>query len=123
MANNIFINFSNHPHDKWTKEQLVASHVYGKIIDIPFPSVDPLFTEKEVSELSIRYANEIMSYSPSAVMCQGEFTLAYGIINYLLKNNIHVLAACSERVTFEKNDIKVSQFKFIKYREYIEISP
>ena len=53
-----------------------------------------------------------MSYHPKAVLCQGEFTLAFQLINMLLENEIVVLAACSERIVKEDGARKESYFTF-----------
>ena len=37
MVEKIFINFSNHPSDRWDDKQKKASEQYGRIKDIPFP--------------------------------------------------------------------------------------
>jgi hypothetical protein len=120
----IFINFSNHPSDKWSEEQLAAAQVYGDVVDIPFPNIEPAATETDIANLGNDYIQKILEMSPSAVMCQGEFTFSYYVISGLLRNNINVLSACSKRIVQEMHDgtdtvKKVSQFKFVGFRRYI----
>ncbi|MGN0442332.1 MAG: hypothetical protein ACI4FO_06480 [Acutalibacteraceae bacterium] len=120
-----FINFSNHTADNWSVEQKQAALEYGSIVDIPFPNVDPYATEYEISELADDYYEKIISMNPDCVMCSGEFTLTFAIINRLLKSGVRVVAACSERVAAEKTDengstYKESVFRFVKFREFKE---
>ncbi len=118
MQENIFINLSNHPSINWDKDQINASQIYGKIIDMPFPAIDPNIDENEIDKITDEYLGKIISLKPQAVMCQGEFTFSYSLIKKLLLNNIMVLAACSERVSTEENGTRVSYFKFVRFRRY-----
>ncbi len=46
----IFLNHTNHPSDKWSKEQIAAAEKFGEITDLPFPSIPPEFDKDEVDE-------------------------------------------------------------------------
>lgn len=118
-----FVNFSNHASDHWSKKQILEAEKWGDIMDIPFPNVEPKASKEEVMALAQGCVEEIMTYQPSAVMCQGEFTLAYMVISLLKQRNVTVVAACSQRVTTETyiNDHetqKCTVFEFVKFREY-----
>ena len=113
-----FVNFSNHPSDLWTLEQLQAAKVYGDVVDVPFPQVDPTLSSEEIKAMADRYVSDILEYRPAAVMCQGEFTLCYAVIERLKKNGITVLAACSERITRTEGNVKTTIFEFKGFREY-----
>lgn len=114
----IFINFTNHPSEKWSLEQLNAAHEYGDVIDIPFPNVSASASEIDINGLCEKLFNEIKLHEPSIVLCQGEFTLAFKMINRLLDEGIPVVAACSERRVVEKGNKKESIFNFTKFRLY-----
>ena len=121
MTSNIFINFTNHPSEKWSKEQWDASLKYGSILDLPFPVVSPLASKEEVEQMAEGYVDQIMKHSPSAVLCQGEFSLSYSVITKLKAHGILVLAACSERNVQKDPDDpnkKTVTFKFVQFREY-----
>lgn len=64
------------------------------------------------------YYNKIIVYHPCAVMCQGEFTLCFQVVELLKQAGIPVLAACSERRVTEKDGKKIVEFEFQQYREY-----
>ena len=119
----VFLNCTNHTSNFWNEEQKKEALKYGKIVDYPFPSVDAGMTEGEIVTLAQKAAKEIVKINPAAVLCQGEFTLTYQLINMLKKEGIVVLAACSERKTVERviedgMAEKISMFKFVKYRKY-----
>lgn len=116
---NFFVNFTNHNSDFWEEKQRKAAEVFGEIVDIPFPNVNPNDTELKIEELGKEYFYKIMAYSPNAVLCQGEFTLAFNVVQRLKEHNIKVVAACSKRMVVEKDGIKTSIFEFTKFRDYV----
>lgn len=123
--NNIFVNFSNHPSKNWSNEQISAAKRIvsgGSIVDIAFPQVSGDADESEISRTADKYAKEIISLNPSAVMCQGEFGICLEVVTTLKNNGIKVLYSCSERKTLEtvidNRTEKTSVFKFVRFREY-----
>lgn len=123
--NNIFVNFSNHPSENWSNEQINAAKRIvsgGSIVDIAFPQVSGDADESEISRTADKYAKEIISLNPSAVMCQGEFGICLEVVTTLKNNGIKVLYSCSERKTVEtvidNRTEKTSVFKFVRFREY-----
>lgn len=118
MKERLFINFTNHAHEKWGKKQMDAAEKYGKVVSIPFPSVPSEYTEQDIKCLAERSVTEILKYEPAAVLCQGEFTLTYHVVKLLKEYGIRVMAACSDRIVIEKNGMKLSKFDFVQFREY-----
>lgn len=123
--NNIFVNFSNHPSENWSNEQINAAKRIvsgGSIVDIAFPQVSGDADESEISRTADKYAKEIIFLNPSAVMCQGEFGICLEVVTTLKNNGIKVLYSCSERKTVEtvidNRTEKTSVFKFVRFREY-----
>ena len=119
----IFINHTNHHSNTWKDEQRAAAEKYGKIIDIPFPIVNPHYDEVAIIQLADEKAATIIAANPTAVLCQGDFSYTYAMINRLKREGITVLAATSERQVKEKINSdgtieKLSTFKFVKFREY-----
>ena len=120
----VFVNFSNHSSDKWSEEQLNAAEalVAGKVVDVLFPSVDATKDEDYIERTAVKYVEKICSYVPDVVMCQGEFGLTYMVVKLLKEKNICVVYSCSKRITVEKRigdeTVKISKFKFIKFRKY-----
>lgn len=119
----VFINLSNHPSAGWSEEQREAAREYGEILDMAFPNVPPTWTASRVQLKAEEICGEILKHHVGAVMCQGEFTLAYAVIQKLKSENIKVIAACSERCVEEhvKEDgsiVKTAEFCFCGFREY-----
>ena len=119
----MFINLSNHLSEKWSMEQLEAAKVYGEIVDIGFPVVDPKGGSDYIDELVDEYYSKIMEYGRPAVMLQGEFTFTYRMVRKLKEVGITVVASCSERHSEEvlKENGQVernSVFEFVRFREY-----
>lgn len=119
----MFLNCSNHISARWSQEQKLMAEKWGEIVDYEFPSVSVDANEDDVQDMAEQIAKEIINMQPDAVMCQGEFTLTYSLVNILKKQGIIVLAACSERKTVEKtlsngDTEKISVFEFKRFREY-----
>lgn len=114
-----FINFTNHPSSLWDETQRQAAEAFGTIIDLPFPAVTPDLSSNEITELGDTVIKNILHYDPAAVLCQGEFTLAFYVASQLKKQGISVLAACSERNTVTVGNEKRSIFTFVQFREYV----
>ena len=120
-----FVNFSNHDSSKWAASQIEAAKEYGDIINIPFPSVNPIATKEDVSELAEKSVEEILAASPSIVMVQGESTLVYAVVQRLQAEGIHCCAACTRRRTEEELQqlsaaglTREGMFAFMGFREY-----
>lgn len=97
----MFINFTNHPSTQWSAEQKAAAQVYGKVIDLAFPAIDPATNEAVLDSLAAVYADHILHLSPDAVLCQGECTFVYRVVQRLEAAGIPTLAACSRRKSQE----------------------
>lgn len=118
----MFVNLSNHSSNNWSSKQIEEAKRYGDIFDISFPVVNPNCSKEDIANLALTYLDKILALKPNCVMCQGEFCFTYEMINLLKKENINVVAACSERKTIErlvdnKNE-KISVFEFVQFREY-----
>ncbi len=98
----MFINLSNHPSAHWSEKQCQAAKQWGEIIDYPFPQVAPDATWEDIQKKAEKIVTEVCDLAkeqPSAVMCQGEFTLTYALVRRFKEKHVTVLSACSERVT------------------------
>lgn len=120
----MLINCTNHPYEIWTDTQKKAAEIYGEVLDLPFPHIEPEFTDQDLRKLTDDFINKIKEYSPSAVMVAGEFTFAFMLVDKLLRDNVKVICSCSRRMTIEikKDDgtnEKKSIFQFERFREYV----
>jgi len=119
----MFINFTNHPSSNWSQAQLSAAQNYGEIIDIPFPTVDPNKDENYINSLADSFVAEMIRHIPTAVLCQGEMTLAFAVARKLSALGIAIFAASSQRIVREAigekgETVKRSEYSFVKFRKY-----
>lgn len=117
----IFLNLSNHPSSLWGQAQLQAAAAYGRIEDMPFPSISPEMTTEKVRELAEEYLAKIMKYSDGAevtVHIMGELTFCFILVRKLQEHGIVCVASCAERIVREENGEKISRFDFVSFRNY-----
>lgn len=118
----MFINYTNHPSEKWSFKQLEAAQRYGEINDIPFPVVNTEMSKEELIKIAGNELIKIIIKKPDCVLCQGEAVLSYYLVSMLKENGMKVVAACSRRNVNERNEngkiIKNIEFEFIQFREY-----
>jgi len=117
----MLLNLSNHSSSTWLSSQLErATQEFGKVIDMPFPSINPEWDFPLVSKLAVNYFEKIiqMAPRPNAVHIMGELTFTFNLVSLLKASNIICIASTTNRVVFEKNGQKLSKFEFIRFREY-----
>lgn len=119
----LFINLTNHPSEKWSEHQRSAAEMYGNILDMPFPDISPMADALETDRIAEELVESIIDRSPNAVLCQGEMTVCFRVVNKLKAAGITVLCATTERrVIMEETEcgqsIKKTVFSFVRFREY-----
>lgn len=116
----MFINLTNHPSSGWSQEQLNAALQYGEIVDISFPIIEPFFTKAEVDELSNVTVETIKGLDECPVVhVMGEMTFTYAVVERLKTQGITCVASTTERlVKMMPDGKKISEFKFVQFREY-----
>ena len=75
------------------------------------------------ARLADETAERILAQRPAAVLCQGEFTLAFAVTERLKAKGVTVLAASSDRALVTEEDEnggtrKVTVFRFVRFRKY-----
>lgn len=115
----MFINLSNHPSEGWSEEQLAAAQQYGEIVDIHFPNIEPAFTSSMVSSLADITVDTIIALGKDIVVhIMGEMTFTYAVVSRLKALGIKCLASTTERIVTEQDGKKISEFRFVQFREY-----
>jgi hypothetical protein len=122
----MLINLSNHPSSLWSARQTdCATSIYGDIIDLPFPAVNPEGDEEYIAKLVKKYwqkieglAGQARNDGSVAVHIMGELTFTFAMVKALQAKEIRCVASTTERVAKEVNGVKTSEFKFVMFREY-----
>lgn len=121
----MFVNFTNHPSAKWEAAQREAATYHGSsgIVDRPFPNVSPTATSRDIYLQAKSIAMAILIDLPydeeNTVLCQGEMTLAFAVVQELKAAKIKCVAATTERVVTEgESGVKQATFKFVQFREF-----
>ena len=85
----MLVNLTNHPSSKWSDEQRKASEIYGDIIDIPFPVIDPVFDDGYFDTIADEYVGKVVELSGDlVVLVQGEYVLTFKLVEMLKKRGI-----------------------------------
>lgn len=124
----MFINLSNHPSKTWTEEQVQAASVWGEILDIEFPDIDPTADEDEIMVLAESYFNRILQINSQVgeilvVHLMGELTFCFALLSKLQQKGIKCVASTSRRETQDNLDgSKTIRFRFVRFREFLNSS-
>ena len=124
----MLINLTNHNHkDKkypWSESQISeAKRLYGSILDLTFPAINPNWRKEEVTELAKQYLEQCISLNKGeqnlTIHVMGEMTFTHTFILLAKEIGISCVASTTDRlVTHEDKNIKTAIFQFVKFREY-----
>ncbi len=121
----MFLNITNHPSGTWSSSQVSAAEkIGGEIVDLAFPDVPPDALAQDVLLFGQRLISETVTKKPSAVLVQGEFTLAFLVVRELQSLGFTCYAATTRRLSESKRlegsaTRVVSQFEFVQFRRYV----
>lgn len=116
----MFINLTNHPSSGWSEVQLKAAQEYGEVVDFSFPPIEPFYTSENINELANEVVEGIRALDSNLVVhVMGEMTFTYAVVSRLKALGITCVASTTERlVKMTPDGKKVSEFKFVQFREY-----
>ena len=118
----MLVNFSNHPSRYWGKKQRDASRCYGDVIDLPFPTVAPNNNYNQLQTLALEWVHRILELGDihdMTVHIMGEMTFTFMVVSRLKEMGIKCIASTTERkTTYNDDGTKLSEFSFVKFREY-----
>ena len=118
----LFVNFSNHPSQRWCDTQREAASGFGEIVDIPFPKIDPNATSAEVEALARKCADDIIAIAGTAEVTahvMGEMVFTHKLVNFLQAEGIHCVASTTEHIVeYNSDGSKTSVFRFLQFRDY-----
>lgn len=123
----MLINLSNHPSALWSDKQLMAAQVFGDVVDLDFPSVEPDKGAKYIEGLAIEYFRQIEALIiqkgesfPVCVHLMGELSFCFALFQLLRKHEIRCVVSTSRRVSYtDESNQKISKFNFVRFREII----
>ncbi len=121
----MLINLSNHPFEKWSQNQLEAAKLYGSIVDLPFPTIDPQAETFDIDFLADKYEikiRKLLANEPKgmkSVHVMGELTFCFALVVRLQKYGITCVSSTTTRQTTDHPDgSKTTRFGFVRFREY-----
>ncbi len=121
----MLINLSNHPINQWSVKQLnSAKKKYVKIVDIPFPAINPGANSTEITDKAELYNKKCLTIlkkstdKNNAVHIMGELTFTYALVRILKENSITCIASATARNVIQTKTHKNSIFEFVRFREY-----
>lgn len=126
----MLINCTNHPSEKWLEDQMTAAvKEYKSVVDVPFPKLDASMDTREVFVEALAYREDILELldksqtEENAVLVMGEFVFTYALVRMLQEFKVKCVVTTSDRVSKErvKEDgtiERISEFKFVRFREY-----
>lgn len=117
-----FLNFTNHPSEKWDILQIEEANKYGEIRDLPFPSISEYATNSEIRSLALHYLkciDQIARGTSCTIHIMGEMTFTYAMVNLLKSHGYTCVASTTKRIVEELPDgVKNVKFEFCQFREY-----
>lgn len=126
----IFINYSNHPYEKWSIEQkdavaaLAANYPDRKleVMDIPFPNIHPAANTGQIATQAMLQTEEFekLSLDNKVILhIMGEMTYVYNVVKRCERMEIICVASTTERLSVENPDgSKTVKFQFKQFRQY-----
>ena len=112
---------------KALQERVLDAESAGAMPQAEIPAAEgseaPAADEAAQDSLAAVYADHILHLNPDAVLCQGECTFVYRVVQRLEAAGIPTLAACSRRKSQETtypdgSTLKRSIFAFAGFRRY-----
>ena len=120
----MLINLSNHPSSKWDVKQLNEAYLlFGTVQDESFPNIPPDWDMEQVETLACEYFEKIKSIEKETgakptIHITGELVFCFVLIQMLLKDGFRCITSTTERIVKEENNVKITVFNFIKFRNY-----
>jgi hypothetical protein len=126
----LFINYSNHPTSKWGEDQLnAAKEMADRVVDEPFPQINPEATEFDVVDLAKseinRFFQTYSGYEELVIHIAGEMTFVAYFVSQINKwwaaNAICITSTTKRDVVENEDGSKIVKFKFVRFRQYLTI--
>lgn len=115
----MLINYTNHPVSSWEVKQLRAAEAkWGSVIDLPFPTIDPMADKLALDKLAKTEINRIKKLKGAHILVMGEFSFFYLMTNHLKQLGFRCWVTTSSRSVIPVSDGEVRKlFSFEQFRE------
>lgn len=121
-SESVFVNFTNHPSEKWSGEQLSAAKAIGTVKDLKFPDIPTDIDRTHFDRLVHDYRNKILELCrgrQGTVHIQGEMTFVFRMVTELKARHIRCVASVTKRNTVDLGNGKSQAvFVFEGFRDY-----
>lgn len=123
----MLLNLTNHPGSRWSSRQRNAAvDKWKSVVDYPFPDVLPEAEEKDIIREAHAIAKDAELLSPDAVLCQGEMSMVFVLVQLFQEKGIPVYTATTRRISEESVNAdgsveKKSVFQFVRFRRYPQL--
>lgn len=118
----ILINLSNHPYSEWCDKQKQAAEIYGDVVDLPFPDVNPDGDDLYIQQLAEVYYDRVVKLSAdkcAVIHLMGEMNLCFRLVGMLQDAGYECIASTTERIVDEPGPgLKNVVFRFVRFRPY-----
>lgn len=123
----ILINYTNHPSEKWSSDQMAAAQEkWSGIIDISFSQTEPEWGEEEVAACFDAFVAEVqekltplgLNVSDAEFLIMGEFRYTYYCVRTLLAKGLKVYAHAGKREVEIVDNKSIYTFRFGRFVEY-----
>jgi len=121
----MLINLSNHPSATWSEEQMqAAAEQFGKVVDVPFPDIDPVWNTEQIEQLADVYLEKIEKLTAEhqanpTVHLMGEYTFCFALVRKLQAIGVECVVSTSQRQSSMNPDgTKTIAFNFVRFRAY-----
>jgi hypothetical protein len=119
----ILVNLSNHSSQSWSNEQLEAASIYGRLIDVSFPTIDESADDVDILKLAQEYfdlLHESYGACEFVVHIMGEQTFTFALVSMLKEAGVECIASTTKRIVHETAPgVKEVIFKFNRFRNYL----
>jgi len=118
----MLINLSNHTYESWSsKQQKVAIASYGRVEEIPFPTIPPEWDMPQVTAAASNMLDRIIAeyeIDNLVILIAGEQSFIIDFVRLASIKNIACVVATSERIVTQLEDgTKKVKFDFVKFRK------
>lgn len=126
----MLINLSNHPYkEEWQPKQIeIAERLFGEIVDLSFPQIEPHLDIAQVKEIAEKYVVDCLrilenssSTRKNAIHVMGEMTFVYQFVKLMHEKGVLCLASTTTREVQYIEGKQTRDFKFVQFRPFDEI--